>query len=225
MSDKYLGFINFIFSRDESLGTGWHFDLETDDDVRELGLTVEDRIVFIGQMLSNYRNDLAHFSDWQLAHGIEYLFNTAMSYYGYEICNADVAIDKRIETILSLKTFYKTCYTQRCVPILSHRDEKGSNELNQFCYMIGDVSAITCRDHYPLEINNAILELLRYMLTLDNVACIESGLHWLGHVYDKPFRAQAENIVKGFIRRYQKQPKMNQKLLDYAHHAAIGRVL
>lgn len=225
MSDKYLGFINFIFSRDESLGTGWHFDLETDEEERALGLTVEDRIVFIGQMLSNYRNDLAHFSDWQLAHGIEYLFNTATSYYGYEICNADVAIEKRIETILSFKTFYKECYNVRCAPVLSNIDEEGSNALNQFCYMIGDASAITCRDNFPDEINNAILDVLRYILTLDNIACLESALHWLGHIWEEPYRSHAEVIVEEFIVRYEKQPEVNQELLGYAHCAAIGRVL
>lgn len=178
-------------------------------------------------MLTNYQTDLSHFSDWQLANGIEYLFNSPMSNYGYEICTIDtgISLEKRVKVILSIKQFYKECYNKRCAHILSHRDEIGGNPLNGFCYMFGDSSAITCRKNYSPEINKAILELLRYILTLDNIACIESGLHWLGHVYHEPFRSEAKKIVDKFIIRYQKQNKVNKKLLDYAHAAAIGYVL
>lgn len=224
-SQKYLNFINFLFNREEALGTDWHFDLETDDEELGIGLTVEDSIVLIGKMLNNYHTDLAHFSDWQLAGGISYLFNTAMSGYGYDICMEDVDIALRVEVILALKTFYKECYNKRCTSGLSHLNQAQENELNSFCYMFGDVTAVTCRENYPLEINNAILELLQYILTLDNIACLESGLHWLGHVYGEPFRTQAQEIVEAFIARYQHQKNVNQELLSYAHCAAIGVVL
>ena len=225
MNNKYYAFIKFLFDRDETLGTDWQFDLETDEELDRLNLSIDEEIIFIGQMLSQYSKDLAHYSDWQIAHGIEYLFNYAMSDYGREICNGDTSIEHRVAIIQALKIFYKECYNERCARVLLHIDEPGSNPLNSFCYMFGDASAVTWNDDYPKEINDAILELMEFIMGLDNVACLESGLHWIGHVYSDQYKQKAQKIAEKFIAQYEKQSDINGELMSYAHCAAVSHVL
>lgn len=44
MSNKYYKFINFLFNREEALGTAWHFDLKVVDEEIALGISIEERV-------------------------------------------------------------------------------------------------------------------------------------------------------------------------------------
>lgn len=223
-SPKYLNFINFLFNRDEALGVAWHFDLSVVDDEIALGISTEERVRYIGEMLTNYQTDLAHFSNWQLASGMEYIFNSSISDYGIDLCEVKSNVNEHIDAILALKIFFKECYNLRCEPILSH--VTGSrNPLNNLCYMIGDVSILFCCEHNIDEINAAILEVPKYILTLDNIACIESALHWLGHLWGEQEIKEAKEITEKFIIEYEQRSDLNLKLLNYAYCAAEGDVL
>jgi len=130
------------------------------------------------------------------------------------------SIEMRVEAIKALKAFFQKCLNVRCEQSLGHLSETG-NELNHFCYMLWDTTPLTyCEETKEKdEIYSAVAEVMEFSLSLSNVACIESGLHGLGHLhldYD-----EAPKIVRNFI---ETNADVDRRLLAYAKEAEHGRV-
>jgi len=216
MTDKYQEFVEFLFDRDESAGD-WRFN----GDIVEPALTKEEIVKFIRRMLESYRADLSAYSDWQLGMGIDYIFNNSCSDLSFALRDGPVAIAKRVNAIRALKTFFRECLNERCVSALGHLSENG-NQLNHFCYMVWDVTPLTYCEQTPgkTEIYSVIAEVMRYALSLDNIACIESGLHGLGHL--EHYYDQASAIVRSFLSSGRATDK---RLVAYAREAEKGCVL
>ena len=216
MKDKYQEFIKFLFDRNES-EDDWRFDYE----LVEPDLTQEDVVAFVQRMLENYETDLSAYSDWQLGLGIDYIFNNVCSNLSFVLRDCPVAIEKRVSFILALKSFFKTCLNTRCVKALGHLSESG-NKLNHFCYMLWDTTPLTYCEQTPekKEIYAAVAEVMEYSLSLDNIACIESGLHGLGHL--ELYYDEAPKIVRKFI---ESQKVRDERLIAYAEQAEQGNVL
>jgi len=215
MDSKYQDFIKFLFDREECNGD-WRFDLEPE----EPDLSGEEVVEYVQRMLKNYESDLANYTDWQLGLGIDYIFNNSCSDLSFYLRDGPAPVDKRVAAILALKVFFEKCLDKRCVPSLSHLSEKG-NKLNQFCYMVWDITPLTyCEETFEKqEIYSAVAEVMKYSLSLDNIACIEGGLHGLGHL--ELYFEEAPIIVREFINSYQGSDK---RLLEYARNAEQGYV-
>ncbi|MBE9060599.1 hypothetical protein [cf. Phormidesmis sp. LEGE 11477] len=216
MTNQYQKFVEFLFDRDESAGD-WRFDYG----LIEPDLTGEEIVEFVRRLLENYETDLSTYSDWQLGMGVGYIFNNSCSNLALVLRDGPVAIEKRVAAIRALKSFFANCLNERCVEALGHLSEAG-NELNHFCYMIWDITPLTYCEQTPKKntIYSALAEVMKYTLSLDNIACVESGLHGLGHLalyYDN-----ASAIVRKFINSHS---VMDKHLIAYAKQAEKGCVL
>lgn len=216
METKYEHFIDFLFDRDQSLGD-WRFNYETD----EPDLAAEEVVRFVHRMLERYETDLAGYTDWQLGLGVDYVFNYACSDLSTHLRDGPVNVDERVSAILSLKVFFEKCLNERCVASLGHLSGKG-NELNHFCYMVWDTTHLSyCEDtEEKAKIYSAIADVMEFSLSLSNIACIESGLHGLGHL--ESFYEGAPQIVRRFINSGRVS---DERLVEYAKSAEQGDVL
>ena len=215
MKNKYHEFIKFLFDRNESEGD-WRFD----STLTEPELTEEEAVEFIHRMLEDCETELSRYSDWQLGLGIDYIFNNSCSDLSLILRDGSVAIEKRVSAIRALKSFFKTYLNKRCVRALGHLSEDG-NELNHFCYMLWDTTSLTyCeKTTEKNDIYSIVAEVMEYSLSLDNIACIESGLHGLGHL--ELYYDEAPKIVRKFINSGK---LMDDRLIAYAKQAEKGCV-
>lgn len=215
---KYQNFLNFLFNRTASDGD-WRFDIEHPI------LTGEEVCSFTKHMLENYETDIAQYTDKQIAEGLEFIFNNSFSDYAFFIRDEPTPIDLRVSTIKALIPFFKHCLNKRCLSVLGHLSETG-NELNHFCYMLWDATPLSyCQSKKEkYAIYEAIREVMAYSLTLDNIACIESGLHGLGHL--KLYDDTAPSIIQQFIKTFNKKNKqIDQRISHYAKNAEVGNIL
>jgi len=216
MSSNYTSFICFLFDRDDS-ASDWRFEIDSD----EPDLEPREAVNFIARLLRSYKTDLGDFTDRQLGLGVDYIFNMACSSLSNHLLDELVPTKERMSGILALKDFFEECLNERCVGSLGHLSESG-NELNYFCYMIWDTTPLACGDSSSkwMHTNTAIAEVMEFALYLDNIACVESGLHGLGHMKD--VYGEAPKIVQKYIETVRAP---DPRLLKYAEHAKIGYVL
>tara|TARA_B100001964_G_scaffold185603_1_gene205902 strand:- start:623 stop:1306 length:684 start_codon:yes stop_codon:yes gene_type:complete len=214
-NQKYEEFIKFLFARGESDGGVWRWD----DELKEPDLTKEEVVEFVHYMFDNYETDLSVYSDSQLGFGLEYIFYNCYSNYCFFLRDGPVSIEKRVKAILSLKVLYRKCLNLRCLPSLGYLSEEG-NQLNNFCYGLWDSALPYCEESsQKKEIHAAVLEVMQYALSSTNIACIESGLHGLGHL--AYYCEDAPKIVRGFI---DGNSCADDRLIKYAKSAERGLV-
>lgn len=216
MTIEYYEYIDFLFNRDPSKGE-WRFDIYLNEPELD-GFQITS---FVRKMCENYTEDLSHFSDWQLGKGFEYIFNNSFSDTSFLLRDGPASLDERVSAIKSLKPFFKNCLNERCIDSLGHLSEEG-NDLNAFCYMLWDVTPLTfCEEMSDGKaIYDAILDVMEYSLYLSNRACIESGLHGLGHM--ELYSEKAPRIVRKFLKD---SSNIDLKLKKYAKNAEVGNVL
>lgn len=209
----YDSWIKSLFDRDEQRGD-WRFEIgEEPIDVPEALLCS-----FIIKLNSELPELLSRYTDWQIAMGIDYIYNPSCSNMAFTIRDGDLQLETRLETIRSIKNLYRDCFETRCLPILGYLSEQG-NELNGLCYMLWDITPIkTCKNHKDgAAILDTVAEVLSYALTMKNIACLESALHGLGHiVYNFP---KASDIIQSFI---SKSANIDPRILRYAEAAKTG---
>lgn len=217
MDDQiYKNWINYIFNHDETKGD-WRFDPQFEYFQASDALVVK----FITRILENYRNDIAHFSDWQIALGLDYIFNNSCSDYSLIIRDEKINLGQRLNAIIALKNIYSDYFNKRCNQSLGHLSEPG-NELNRTCYMLWDTTPLSyCEDNPDkIDLYKAVAEVMEYAISLDNIACIESGLHGLGHI--SLYYPETKNIIKRFIDSH---PQLDVRLKKYAEGAKSGCIL
>jgi len=220
MENKYREFINYLFDHEESAGD-WRFELDVELGVDAPDIDGETVVLVIRRMFENYDSDMAKFSDWQLGLGLNYIFNNLFSEYSFFLRDGPASLEDRISAILSIKVIFEKCLSKRCVESLGHLSESG-NELNDFCYIFWDVTPLSyCEGlEHKENILSAVMDVMEYSLTLKNIACVESGLHGLGHLHF--YSKKAPRIVRAFI---DSGREMDSRILDYALKAEQGRVL
>ena len=120
-----------------------------------------------------------------------------------------------------MKKLYQNCLNLRCANALGHKSEDG-NRLNNFCYMVWDETPLTYCENLTEkpEIYSACAEVMEYSLYLSNPACIESGLHGLGHLTTE--YSEASEILERYLKT---KPSVSWQLLEYANNAVAGNVL
>ncbi|MFZ6647772.1 hypothetical protein ACO0LO_18760 [Undibacterium sp. TJN25] len=217
---RYSKWLEYVFDRPVTQ-SGWYFDSEdTDFDADEIELTA-----LVTHTLENCGSDLAAYSEAQINHGLQYIFDGSCSQVAGALMSDNVPIELRLQAVSAIKFLYRDCFSLRCAPVLGHIGESGANSLNYICYMLWDVSPLSYweRTASPDKevFYNAVVDVLEDALNSTNPACVESALHGLGHILSSHI-----GRVPQVISAYQKRNLLaSSQLKLYAQSASVGRVL
>jgi hypothetical protein len=205
----YAELIAFAFDRDTDINS-WGWDIE----LQPPTASPETVAAAIRHLCLNSGEDLKRFNNRQVAGGLKYIFNSAFSNYAFGLLSDEVPADLRSRAIRSLHALFEKCFAPRCAPQLSHGLQQAlDNPLNEVCYMFWDTSALSAGGSDALWV-------MEQSLYLGNIACIESGLHGLGHAFYKN-EAFVEAAIDKFLKA---KPNMDEQLLAYAMNARRGYV-
>lgn len=195
MSPRYAEWLRYVFDRPVT-PNAWFFDLQVEPfDAGPVELA--------GLVVSTFERcgrDLAQYSNEQLRYGLSYMLDNSSSDTVFALMSDDVPTDLRLRAIAALKVLYSDVFEHRCAAVLGHTDEPGANALNYTCYMLWDASPLSCweRSGQRSVFYAAVSEVLAHALRSPNRACVESGLHGLGHLHSS-CPAQVEEIVDAFL--------------------------
>lgn len=204
MEKLYKKWIQYLFNRPE---TEWYWDFG----LKAFEASNEELARLVSRLFENAGADLKEFSDTQVAYGLNYIFNNAISNTIFSICQKGDDEDLRINAVLNMKHLYKNCLAKRCENKLSHDQKVEVSPLNTFCYMLWDTSPLC-------QWKDVVLDVMEDALYIPNDACIESALHGLGHRY-----SQDEIKVPDIIDRFLSKAKnLNPDLRIYAQSAKTG---
>jgi len=208
---------------------GWYWSLDADtwSDSPEVTLR------FLTRLFENPAAALTRYSDVQIEQGLWFLTNNSAWEILCVLWDTTLPRDERERGIRSMYSLFDKLFARRCTEYLCHTETSQNSRaedvspLNGSCYMWWDnVSGFRRAGNAPAGAEDArqldvvFLETMRRILDLNSIACIESGLHGLGHwVYRQ--REPVERVISDFLDR---NPKLPAALAEYAHHAAVGQV-
>ncbi len=206
----YQNWLTHLFDHEEL--QDWQFNVD------QLQLEASEIIDLATKTFQDYENGYGKYSDWQIGTGLYYLLSNNCSDYSFALRDGPAPLIKRVDCILSLKNVFKDCFDSRCKQSLGHLNQPG-NELNSTCYMLWDTSPLSYCEDSPdkNKLYEAIMDVMEYSLYLSNVACIESGLHGLGHLVD--YHPEARKIISKYLAT---KPIIPQSLYQYALQAKTG---
>lgn len=213
----YQQWLDYVFNRPYTYGDRWYF---TEEDTA-FKATNDELVYLVGKTFKQSGIDLTTYSNGQIDSGLCYILDGAGSEAAHALI--DQAIDEadRIETIKSMQRLYSDCFAKRCDPVLGRSNEYTENPLNYICYMLWDVSPIIQNNPGKISsFDRAILEVMESALYLDNVACIESGLHGLGH-WCSHHMELVQDIIDRFLKNAQ---NLRPELRQYAEDARVGYI-
>jgi hypothetical protein len=207
-SSFYAELIKFAFNRDSEVNS-WAWDVNS-----EPTSSPEQLATAIRQLCVNAGDNLKEFNNLQVAGGLTYIFNSSFSNYAFDLVHGEMPLELRRSVFQSLNVLFAECFALRCAPVLSNGKSKGpDNPLNNVCYMFWDTSNLSTGGIDALQV-------MENSLYHNNVACIESGLHGLGH-------AASDNkiYVKAAIDKFLATSNItNENLLTYAMAARSGYI-
>jgi hypothetical protein len=218
----YRGFLAHVFERPEQ---GEHGEDEAfpsfPGEVVELYL----------HLLCHLRTDLAPYPVEQVARGVGRLFHPGLSELACVLPSDAIAAAERCAVIRAMVHLYEDLFAERCAPVMSHLEQPGGNALNAVCYMLWDVTtlnyfapAVRRRDSperaVARPVADALLSVLEAALNSENIACVESGLHGLGHMA-RDWPEEVNAVIGLYLRR---RPNHDPRLLQYADMARLGLV-
>lgn len=214
---RYAEWLRFVFDRPVT-SNGWYFDF----DIEPFNAEPLELVGLIGSTFEYCGRDLAGYSNDQLSHGLSYIFNNFCSDCVYSLMSDDVPLMLRLEAIGALKKLYSDVLDHRCAPVQARLDEQGGNALNNFCYMLWDVSPLARPENSTEKavLYNAVSDVLNHAVRSANPACVESALHGLGHMMPYyPERAEAiiDEFLETGVTRF-------AELRQYAQAARTGNV-
>ncbi len=182
-----------------------------------------DSVLSLAEFLAAAGRVAEAYSTRQIADGLWFLADDSGLFR--ELYNPSVPENLRVRCAAAIRQLYAQLFEPLCQTVLSHGDngESVENPLNSICYMWWDVFPTWGRPGDPVArgIDEVLLGVMRDTLSSENVACVESALHGLGHwriTYPDP----VESIVNEFLRQ---RPMIGVSLRDYAQAARRGRVL
>jgi hypothetical protein len=222
MTPKYLCQLDYLFKRptDEP---EWYWRT----DYWEEGVfdnNSMDVFTFLETFFLNPKADLEPYSDDQIGLGLNYIFNNCCSNMTHEFKDAKVSFERKIKVLQGLNVLFRDIFNVRCDAVHSAFSQEKLSKLNYVCYMFWDITPLSVwesLDKQEIEIYNAtIADIMKKCLRLSNPACVESGLHGLGHLafgYPK--------IAVPIIDNFLKNGKCNdEKLINYAKSARTGMI-
>jgi hypothetical protein len=208
----YQNWLAHLFDHEEL--QDWQFSVD------QLKLDSAEVIELTAKMFQDYEHGYGKYSDWQIGTGLYYLLSNNCSDYSFALRDGPAPLKKRVNCILSLKNLFKDCFNSRCKQSLGHLNQPG-NQLNSTCFILWDTSPLSyCEDSRDKnELYEAVMDVMEYSLYLSNLACIESGLHGLGHLVD--YHPEARKIINKYLAT---KPIIPQSLHQYALQAKTGCV-
>jgi hypothetical protein len=213
MHPRYQEWIRYVFDR-EVRDPEWYFDLRAP----RFAATDEDYADLLRETFSSSAESLRAYSDAQVSQGIWFLSSPAISDFIFSLRDDAVPTAKKAAGIRAIFDLYRDCFAQRCTETLGHIDEPGASNLNRICYMFWDNCPITyLTDQHDKEVLEAsLLWTLEQTIHLPHRACIEGGLHGLGHMANR-----CGNDVRRMIDTFLGQP-IDPQLRSYAECAREG---
>lgn len=134
-----------------------------------------------------------------------------------DLWDEEIAWPERARCIAAIFTLFERYLCGACEARLSHleRGPGPAREPDGICYMWWDL--------FPLgrdpRVDEALLDVMERCLDLPSIACVESGLHGLGHWHART-PARVEAIIDGWLAR----ARPEGPLADYARAARAGCV-
>lgn len=194
---RYVEWLKYVFDR-PATPNGWYFDI---DDVKPFEAEPKELVELVISTFENCGRDLAPYSNEQLRYGLSYVLENGASDVVFSLMSEEVPAERRVRAIDSLKHVYSEIFEQRCAPVLGHISEPGGNALNYICYMLWDVSPLLYWERVQDRnvYYRAVCNVLEQSLQSSNRACVESGLHGLGHVYSS-YPERVEQVIDEFLR-------------------------
>lgn len=203
------------------LPTAWYFDINYDYTIPEpiehlshptVALFIKNTCIRANELLENYSTD-------QIAQGLQYIFNPSCSDYSHSVKEKEVKKEERLQVLYSIRFLYLHLFEKQALPALSHLNHT-QNSLNNICYMFWDISPLAYweKENDKLFYYEMVLDTLKFALKLKNIACQESALHGLGHLY--PYMPkQVQNLI------LENQKIIPAELVEYSKAASVGAVL
>jgi hypothetical protein len=163
-------------------------------------------VAFLTRVFEESDALLTSFSDKQVAQGLAYLVGQDSGYL-FEIQKTIVPLPDRLRCIESMVTLFKQCFATRCSPYLGYAAVKPApeevNPLNPVCQYWWDETPLQNMIRYASELpdaqalDDAVLQAILRILTIDSVACQESALLGL-HVRTVAYR-ELDTLIDAFI--------------------------
>ena len=178
---------------------------------------------FLEKLFVNPKADLQAFSNDQIGLGFNYIFSNACSNMAEDFRDFDIAFERKLKSIFNIYNLFEQVFEERAENILSANSQSPLSKLNYVCYMFWDITPLSFAGKVPKDIADkyykAIANVMERCLYLQNLACIESGLHGLGHLAH-----QYPEIVEPIIETFLQTQNLNPVLIDYAQHAKTGMI-
>jgi hypothetical protein len=240
MTPQYQRQLDYIFNRptDEP---AWYWRTDSweegvfDDDTT-------DAFIFLETLFLNAGQDLKPYSDDQIGLGLNFIFNNSCSNLTHDFKAADVPFDRKIKALNNLFALFRDVLNPRCPEVLSAFSQATLSKLSYICYMFWDVSPLSSayglsfseakskteaeeKPHKLSKLENynyyaAIAKVMEQCLNLSNPACVESGLHGLGHLAFSYPKLAVPILEKYLI----KGKKQHTSLIEYAKMAKTGMI-
>ncbi len=217
MHPRYTEWLKYVFDR-PATPNGWYFDIE---DLEPFEAEPSELVELVATTFENCACDLAPYSNEQLRYGLSYIVDSGASDVVFALMSENVPAELRLRAIAGLKHVYSQVFERRCAPVLGHSSEPGDNALNYTCYMLWDISPLSNWERSPERsiFYRAVCDVLEHALTSPNRACVESGLHGLGHIHSS-YPERVEEVID----RYLVAAKPPEELRRYAMDAGRGHV-
>lgn len=220
METDYRRYLDALFNNNEAKGTTFYWEDKIGDlAAAEMDLFTDKALCVevLSTAFGDFDRHLAHFSAWQLATGLHYIFSAGISDLYWAFLDESLPAGSRAAGIRKLTAFFDLVFTPDCEPALGHLSQCTS-DINFVCYMFWDTTYLTGKDLGT--INDASLDVMAHCLKSDNIAVVESGLHGLGHAVATLPRAG--EIIDGYLNRHKGD---DTPLFQYARNARTGCVL
>lgn len=179
-------------------------------------------VTYLTKIFQDSDNILQSYSDTQVNQGFWYLISNFHSDCIYALFNESVPWQNRQCCIHSIFTLFQQYFAKKCSPHLDHLGEKNRNPLNSICYMWWDI--LPWHGHPNTEnlryIDDAIIDSMERILTIDSDSVRESALHGLGHWYVY-YPQKITAIIDDFLAR---NHNIRGELKEYAERARVGYV-
>ncbi len=241
MTPKYLRQLDYMFNRPTDEPAWYHRTDSWKEGIFDDNTT--DAFIFLETLFLNAERDLSPYSDEQIGLGFSYIFDNSCSNMTHDFKSADVLFDRKIKALNNLFALFRDVLNPRCPEILSAFSQATLSKISYICYMFWDITPLSTAYDFSfteakikteaeqkpyknskLETYNyyaAIAQVMEKCLDLSNPACVESGLHGLGHLaFNYPKIAVL--IIDNFLKSGKCK---DENLINYAKMAKTGRVL
>jgi hypothetical protein len=240
MTPEYQRQLDYIFNRptDEP---DWYWR-DSSEEEAVFDETPLSAFTFLETLCLNPEKDLEAYSDAQIGLGFCFIFNNCCSNLTHDFKSADVPFDRKIKAIHNLFALFRDVLNPRCAAIESASSQATLSKLNYVCYMFWDITPLSTAyglsftrpkqsptDEEEVYKNSklenrfyytAIAEVMRKCLDLSNPACVESGIHGLGHLAF----SHADIAVPILDNYILKGKNRSESLVNYAKSARTGMI-